>query len=118
MMVSAPLSRAPWTALSPTAPAPITSTDEPGVTRATRVAAPTPVITPQPIRQARSNGISRGTTTALLSCTTQHSACEDTAEKCRTSRPLSERREAPSSRWPCGWVRVKTSQRMGSPRSQ
>jgi hypothetical protein len=46
-----------------------------------RVAAPTPVITPQPIRQARSNGIAFGTAIAPDSGTTLYCACEETTEK-------------------------------------
>ena len=61
MIVPAPASRAPCSAFRPTAPQPITSTLAPGSTLAFRTTAPTPVITPQPMMQARSNGISLGT---------------------------------------------------------
>ena len=64
--------------LRPTAPHPKTATLEPGETFATRATAPTPVITPQPIRQARSNGMSLETGMAPASGTTQYSACDET----------------------------------------
>ena len=57
MISAAPARRAPCTAESPTAPQPITMTVSARPIRATLSAAPTPVITPQPIRQARSNGM-------------------------------------------------------------
>ena len=81
MTVPAPASRAPCSALRPTAPQPITATDAPASTRASRTAAPTPVITPQPIRQALSNGISFGTRMAPDCGTTAYCACDDTTEK-------------------------------------
>jgi hypothetical protein len=68
----------PCSALRPTAPQPITATEAPGATFASRTAAPTPVITPQPIRQARSNGISFGTLIAPDCGTTAYWACDDT----------------------------------------
>ena len=57
-MRSAPASNAPCTALRPTPPQPITTTLLPGSTRAVLVTAPTPVITEQPTRHARSSGMS------------------------------------------------------------
>ena len=56
----APAMRAPWMALSPTPPAPITTTSCPGRTRAALTAAPTPVTTPQDSRHAASIGMSSG----------------------------------------------------------
>ena len=50
--------RAPWITLIPTPPHPNTTTDEPGSTCAVFSAAPTPVITPHPISDATSYGIS------------------------------------------------------------
>ena len=47
---------------SPTPPQPITATEEPASTPAVLMTAPTPVATPQPIRQATSNGSSGGIT--------------------------------------------------------
>ena len=87
---------------SPTPPQPKTATDEPGVTFAVLIAAPTPVITPQPIRQARSKGISLGTGIAPDSGTTQYSAWEQIIEKWCSFRPPRVRREVPSSRCPLG----------------
>ena len=74
MMPPAPASRAPWMAASPTAPAPITITVAPHSMRAICVAAPKPVITAQPSRQARSSGMAAGTRTADCAGTTQYSA--------------------------------------------
>ena len=54
----APAMAAPWMQLSPTPPHPITATVEPGSTLAVLNTAPTPVVTPQPIRAARSSGMS------------------------------------------------------------
>ena len=76
-------------------------------------APPTPVMTPQPMRQARSNGISKGMGTAPDSGTTQYSAWEETAEKWWSFTPSRLSREVPSMRWPFGWVEANTSQRMG-----
>ena len=42
----------------PTPPQPNTTTDEPGVTLAVLMAAPTPVVTPQPMSEAISKGMS------------------------------------------------------------
>ena len=53
----------------------------PASTLAMRAAAPTPVITPQPIRQARSNGISSGTAIAPVSGTTEYCAWDEMTEK-------------------------------------
>ena len=47
---AAPAMRAPWIAAMPTPPAPKTTTLEPGCTLAVLSAAPTPVVTPQPMR--------------------------------------------------------------------
>ena len=86
---------------------------------AMRRGAPTPVITPQPIRQARSNGISAGTPIAPDSGTTQYWAWEDTTEKwCSIRSPSRRYREPPSSRRPAGWWRVNGSHRIGWSRSQ
>ena len=58
---AAPAMRAPWMAAIPTPPQPITHTDEPGRMRAVLIAAPTPVVTPQPISATTSSGISGST---------------------------------------------------------
>ncbi len=54
MMRCAPAMRAPWITLRPTPPQPNTATDEPGLTFAVLNTAPTPVVTAQPTRAARS----------------------------------------------------------------
>ena len=59
----------------------MTTTWLPAATFASRQTAPTPVMTPQPIRQARSKGISFGTAIAPDSGTTEYSACDETTEK-------------------------------------
>ena len=53
---AAPATRAPWMAEMPTPPQPNTTTVEPGSTLAVLMAAPTPVMTPQPISEAISSG--------------------------------------------------------------
>ena len=60
MMRPAPAMAAPWTALSPTPPQPITATVLPGGTLAVLITAPTPVVTPQPISAALSRAYPRG----------------------------------------------------------
>ncbi len=57
-MVAAPAMRAPWMTEMPTPPQPNTTTEEPGVTLAVLMAAPTPVMTAQPTREATSKGMS------------------------------------------------------------
>ncbi len=90
-ITSACCSRAPCTAFRPTAPQPTTTAAEPGSTRAIRTAAPTPVITPQPIRQARSNGMAFGTAIAPDSGTTVYCACVEVTEKWLSIRSPSSR---------------------------
>jgi len=104
--------------LRPTAPQPITSTLDPGSTCAFLTAAPTPVITPQPMMQARSNGISFETAIAPDSGTTVSSACVEVVKKWWTGMPSRLRRELPSSSMPRGSLRLYGSHRIGTPRSQ
>ena len=59
----------------------MTTTLAPGLTFALRTTAPTPVMTPQPMMQARSNGMSRDTTIAPDCGTTVYSACVDVTKK-------------------------------------
>ncbi len=54
----APATRDPWIAESPIPPQPITQTVAPTGIAAVRTAAPKPVVTPQPIKHAFSNGMS------------------------------------------------------------
>ena len=55
--------RAPWMTDWPTPPQPMTATVEPGSTSAVLSAAPTPVVTPQPISASCSSGTSVSTLT-------------------------------------------------------
>jgi hypothetical protein len=56
----APANFAPWTALMPIPPIPMTIVVSPGCTPPACTAVPKPVPTPQPVRQATSSGISFG----------------------------------------------------------
>ena len=58
----------------PTPPQPKTTTDDPGRTLAVLIAAPTPVVTPQPISEATSNGTSSSILIAACDGTTISSA--------------------------------------------
>ena len=64
MMRDAPAMRAPWMTAVPTPPQPRTATVEPGRTSAVLSAAPTPVVTPQPISESCSAGTSVSTLTS------------------------------------------------------
>ena len=74
MIIRAPPMRAPWITESPTPPQPKTATVEPGSIRAVFSAAPTPVVTPQPMRAARSSGMSSRTFTSAFWWTSIFSA--------------------------------------------
>ncbi len=74
MIFDAPASAAPFTADRPMPPQPTTATVEPGSTFAALNTAPTPVITPQPTRAARSSGMSLPIFTTACSCTSMFSA--------------------------------------------
>ncbi len=71
----------------PTPPQPITATDEPASTWAVLMAAPRPVVTPQPIRAAISNGTSSGIGTAQPAPTTTSSVKVPVPAKPKTSPP-------------------------------
>ncbi len=73
-MTEAPAMRQPWITLMPTPPQPMTTQVEPGVTLAVLIAAPTPVVTPQPISEAISNGTSSSILMAPSCGTTSDSA--------------------------------------------
>ena len=64
MTLAAPACEAPWTALIPTPPMPMTITVCPGCTWAELTAEPQPVPTSQPSRQTLSRGRSSSTLTA------------------------------------------------------
>ena len=84
---AAPLSRAPWIAEMPTPPQPMTATDEPASTSAVLRAAPSPVVTPQPMSAAMSKGTSSGIGTAQPASTTTSSAKVPVPAKPKTSPP-------------------------------
>src|SRR5919108_5316302 len=71
--ISAAAIAAPCTTFSPTPPAPITATVDPGVTCAAFITAPMPVTTAQPTVASASKGTSRGTGTAPSAGTTTKS---------------------------------------------
>ena len=89
---------------SPTPPQPKTATVSPGRTFAVLMTAPTPVITPQPTRHARSRGISSGILMAAVARTTVRSANEPTPAMREISMPfLTKTFSSPVIR-PC-WLR-------------
>ena len=69
MIVVAPAIRQPWMTFRPTPPAPKTAAVVPGSTCAVLMAAPTPVVTPQPMREACGNGMSLSMGMAATSLT-------------------------------------------------
>ena len=77
----APAIRRPWITLRPTPPTPNTAAVSPGRTRARLSTAPTPVSTPQPMRQAEVRGTSLGMRTAWTSRTTVVSVNTEAAAK-------------------------------------
>ena len=77
MMRPAPAIRAPATAASPTPPQPRMATVSPGWTFAVWMIEPMPVVTAQPIRAARSNGMSRRIATQACSWISICSANDD-----------------------------------------
>src|SRR5262249_51454126 len=97
-MRSAPAIAQPWITLSPTPPAPHTPHVDPGTTLAVLMAAPTPVVTPQPTSAARSAGTLESYFTRLRSCTTAYSAITPTPENTLSGLPAASRvRLVPSS---------------------
>ena len=84
----APAMRSPWITLRPTPPTPKTAAVSPGRTLARFSTAPTPVSTPQPIRQAEDSGISLGMRTACTSLTTVSSEKTEAAAKLEAGSPL------------------------------
>ena len=81
MMRPAPAMRAPWITAWPTPPQPRTATLAPGLTFAVLSAAPTPVVTPQPMSAALSSGTRVSMGTAWLSLTTVRSTNTDVLAK-------------------------------------
>jgi hypothetical protein len=96
MIWPAPAMAAPLIAARPTPPQPITATVSPGRTLEVWIAAPTPVITPQPIRAARSSGMSFRIATQACSWISICSAKDDRFRYCIIG-PLAELRRGSSS---------------------
>ncbi|HEX9557642.1 MAG TPA: hypothetical protein VF991_14195 [Reyranella sp.] len=69
-------------------PRPITATVEPGSTLAVRNTAPTLVVTAQPIRAARSSGMSSRIFTTACSCASMWSAKDDSASGAGIGTPF------------------------------
>ena len=115
-MVEAPASRQPWMTLRPTPPQPITTTRSPGWTWAVRIAAPTPVVTPQPTRAAISKGTSSGIGTTALARSTVACAKVAALRPWKTVPPSMWRRVVPSSIIPL--LRTPLRQSWGWPWTQ
>ena len=98
MIRSAPCSRQPATAPSPTRPAPNTTQVEPASTFAVCIAAPRPVERPQANSAAPSSGASGSTFASAISGITVYSANVDVPMKCRIRSPSRLRRVLPSGR--------------------
>ncbi len=90
MMRAAPAMRAPWITAWPTPPQPITATVEPGSTCAVLSAAPTPVVTPQPMSASTSSGRSVSTFTS--------ENCDATIISEKVPRPVMPWISSPSAR--------------------
>src|SRR5439155_391898 len=97
---SAPWSRQPATAPSPTMPAPNTTHVDPAWTAAVFIAAPSPVERPHANRQARSSGASFVILARAISGITVYSANVDVPMKCRIGSPSRDSLVVPSGRRP------------------
>ncbi len=95
---SAPCSRQPATAPSPTIPAPNTTQVDPGSTLAVLMAAPRPVESPQANRHAPSSGASGEIFASAISGITVYSAKVEVPMKCRIGSPSRESLAVPSGR--------------------
>ena len=91
-MRAAPAILAPWMAAMPTPPHPKTTTFEPGWTFAVLMAAPTPVVTPQPMSEAISNGTSASILTAPSTGIVRYSANVPVPAMPRSGSPLRVKR--------------------------
>ncbi len=91
MTAAAPAAAAAWTTLSPTPPAPITTTRSPAATRALCSTAPTPVMTAQAMTDAVVNPTPSGTATTCEAWTTTSSANAPQRMPCRARRPSARR---------------------------
>ena len=94
IILPAPAIRAAWMAARPIPPAPKTATVSPASTRAVLNTAPTPVMTPQPISEARSRGISSRIFTIACSWTSICSANDERLRNCQAGAPSIVRRGA------------------------
>jgi hypothetical protein len=88
MMRDAPAWLAPWIALAPMPPTPMTMTTSPGPTCAAFTADPQPVGTAQPSRAATSRGTSLPILIALHSGMTVYSENAERRPACATSSPF------------------------------
>src|SRR6185369_6190636 len=118
MIVPAPASAQPWITFSPTPPQPITTALLPGSTLAVLMAAPTPVMTPQPTRHALSSGTPAGILTHEISGTTAYCARLDSAAIWYIGLPFFLSRQVPSSSVPFPIVRRMLSHKTGRPIEQ
>jgi hypothetical protein len=111
MIRPAPAMAAPLIADRPTPPQPMTATVSPGRTLEVWIAAPTPVITEQPIRAARSSGMSLRIATQACSWISICSAKDDrfrywiigplaVESRGSSSAPRLVSGETQSDRWP------------------
>src|SRR5215469_13971189 len=113
----APAYRAPWTALMPTPPMPKITTVSPGLTLAAYTDEPQPVVTPQPTRQAISNGRSSSTFTQEFSEMTMYRENVPSTHIPPTSTPSRWNRYVSSSSAPvCAFL--PSSQRFWRPVEQ
>jgi hypothetical protein len=88
MIRLAPARRRPWITLSPTPPTPKTAAVSPAWTLARLSTEPTPVRTPQPMRQAEVMGTSLEILTAWTSLTMVDSVNTEVAAKLEAGSPL------------------------------
>ena len=100
MIRSAPCSRAPATAPSPTIPAPNTTHVDSASTLAVLIAAPSPVDRPHANGAARSGSASGEIFASAISGITVYSANVLVPMKWRIGSPSRDSRVVPSGRWP------------------
>ena len=92
----------------------MTAAVSPGRTRAVLSAAPSPVVTPQPISATRSSGMSGRICTSAFSCTSMRSAKARRCANCAIGSPSFESRGGS----PSGRMVASPSQRFGRPARQ
>ena len=116
--VVAPATTAPWIALRPTPPHPITATLSPAAMSAEFTAAPNPVSTPQPISAACGKPTSSGMRCAAVAGTTQCSANTPSPSMCATGSAPRRKRVVPSGMLAPLIPLAATSHSAGWPRRQ